>query len=287
MPIKADEQPIRPVISAVFKGRTGTGKSIGYCGKEFRPVYVFNCEQRFESVLDYYRKLDGHVRDVEYDNFPLGSGFYAIDKRMDELARDCPYKSVAVASLTSFIHLVLGHLIDSKKGKTRGTGQYQRPAGREIAGIRVNELEDYNAEDAAIIFELIAFLQQLKNQGVNVFLEAHITPYEITTIDPDSKGKETFTINQILTKGKKAPAQIPGYFNEVYLFEKEISGFGEKTKYKCNTQGTAADDCKTSMGIGSFEWTNQDFSEVMWGNLSTDIKETSRVDPNAPKRVAF
>jgi hypothetical protein len=45
-PLKADEQPIRPVISLLSKGVTGTGKTVASCGKEFRPVYVFMNEGR-------------------------------------------------------------------------------------------------------------------------------------------------------------------------------------------------------------------------------------------------
>lgn len=285
--MRAEDMMIRPVLSLLSKGRTGTGKTIASCGKEFRPVYVFDFEGRFDSVLTYYQKLDGHVKDIETDYFPMGSGFYGVDQRMDALAKSCPFKTVAIASLTSYIHLVLKHLIKSKEGQTRGSGQQARPAGKQIAGIRVNELEDFNAEDAAIIFELIEFLQMLKSYGTNIILECHISPYEVNTIDPETRGKDNYTINQILTKGKKAPAQIPGYFNEVYLFEKEIKGFGQKDVYKFNTRGTATDDCKTSWGIRGDEWTDKDFSQIIWEQIGKEIKDNPRVDPNAPKKVGF
>lgn len=287
MPIKADTSPIRPVLSMLFKGRTGTGKSIAACGKEFRPCYVFNCEGRFESVISYYRKLDGHARDIEYDDFNMSSGFHALDKRMDELAARCPFKTVVMSSLTSYIHIVLKHLINAKAGVKRQSGA---DAGKKIGGIPVNELEDYNAEDAAIIFEMIAFLQSLKSQGVNIILEAHISPYEITTIDGDSKSRQTQTIMQILTKGKKAPAQIPGYFNEVYLFYKRFEGIivgQQKALYEINTVGTEIDECKTSMGINSFDWTGKDFSEELVKQLTQEVKDTARIDPNQPSKINF
>jgi hypothetical protein len=95
---------------------------------------------------------------------------------------------------------------------------------------------------------------------------------------------------QILTKGKKAPAQIPGYFNEVYLFEKRFEGIqagASKAHYYVNTTGSQVDECKTSMGVSSFDWTGKDFSEELYKQLTQEIKDTPRVDPNAPKRVAF
>jgi len=285
MPIKADNQVIRPVISALFKGRTGTGKSIAACGKEFRPVYAFDCEGRFNSVINYYKKLDGHCRDVEYDTFPMNGGFYPLDKRMDEIAARCEYKTVVVSSLTSFIHIVLFHLIQAKSGMKRSSGAQ---AGKKIGGIPVNELEDYNAEDAAIIFELLNFLTNLKSQGVNVILEAHISPYEINTIEDGQR--VTTTINQILTKGKKAPAQIPGYFDEVYLFYKKFEGIiaGQgKAFYEFTTSGSSTDECKTSNGIVGFNWTDLDFSVELMKQISKEIRETPRVDPNLPKVVKF
>jgi hypothetical protein len=289
MPKEADKAPIRPVWSIISKGIHGTGKTIFSCGKEFRPVYVLNCEGRMESVISYYRKIDGHVKDVYYDDYHMATGFFPLDKRMDELAaRPGEYKTVVVSSLTSFVHIVMSHLM---RQKSQEVNQQGKPKGKKIGGIPVNVLEDYNAEDAAIIYELCAFLQDLKNNGVNVILEAHITPYEITTIDPDTSARLTQTIFQILTKGKKAPAQIPNYFNDVWLFEKAYSGDFQagirKPQFKVNTLGNETSDCKSSVSIPPFDWTGIDGSIKLMELLDPTIKETPRIDPNAPKRTSW
>lgn len=274
MPSKAEDVVLNAVISAIWKGQTGSGKTIASCGKEFRPVYVFDFEGRMDSVVNYYRKLDGHVRDVEFDTFAMGDSWKLVDNRMEELVASCPYRSVSIASLTSYIHFVLKHTINAKVGQKRQSGA---SAGKHIAGIPVNELEDFNAEDAAIIFELIGFLQQLKDMGVNVFIEAHITPVEIKT--GTGQNEKITTLFQILTKGKKAPAQIPGYFNEVYLFEKRWEGIiaGQGTnKYFVDVRGNSANDCKTSMGVESFDWTGLDFSEELTRQFSKELKAAPR-----------
>lgn len=285
MPQQADNTPIRPVTSFLFKGHNGTGKSIAACGKQFRPVYVFNCEGRIESVINYYRKLDGHCRDIEFDNYPVGSSYYALDQQFDKLIKRCEYKTVVMSSLTSFIYLILNHLIKSKAGQTTRSGSQ---AGRTIGGIPVNELQDYNAEDSGIINDLIAGFQELKSNGVNVILEAHITPYELVTLEEGQR--VVTTINQILTKGKKAPASIPGFFNEMYLFYKDYEGVGEgnkRTKYRFTSDGTNTDDCKTSLDIKGFDFTGKDFSVEWEKQLSKEVLETPRVDPDAPKKVNF
>lgn len=274
MPSRAEDVVLNAVISAIWKGQSGSGKTIASCGKEFRPVYVFDFEGRMDSVVNYYRKLDGHCRDIEYDTFAMGGSWQTVARRMDELIKSCPYRSVSVASLTSFIHYTLKHTIDAKHGTKRSSGA---PAGKYIAGIPVNELEDFNAEDAAIIFELISLLQTLKDGGSNVFLEAHINPIEIKT--GTGQNEKITTLFQILTKGKKAPAQIPGYFNEVYLFEKRWEGIiaGQGTnKYFVDVRGNSSNDCKTSMGVESFDWTNLDFSVELTKQFSRELKDAPR-----------
>ena len=74
MSIKAEEAVIRPVTSFLFKGHNGTGKTIAACSSQFRPVYVFNCEGRFESVLNYYKNRPEGLKGIEFYNFTIGAG---------------------------------------------------------------------------------------------------------------------------------------------------------------------------------------------------------------------
>jgi hypothetical protein len=273
---KAADSLIRPVWTVLSKGRTGTGKTILSCGKEFRPTYVFNLDGRFNSVMTYYKRLDGHIKGIEKNDFTIASGFKAMDKKMDAIIARPEYTSVVIASLTSFIHIVMQNLM----------GVTARGKGRFKGGIQTNILEDFNFEDAAIIHQLISFCQECNRLGINTFLEAHITPYEYESIENGERIVRT--INQILTKGKKAPAQIPLYFNEVWLFEKEFIRDDKgklNMRHTVNTMGTPEDECKTSFGIPSFQWTGQDASHFLMNQLSKEIKETPRIDPNQPRRV--
>ena len=82
MPIKAEEAVIRPVLTGLWKGIQGTGKTIFSCSPSLRPTYVFNCEGRFESVLRHYK---GNLKDLYYDDFPIGTGYDKLDNQMDAL----------------------------------------------------------------------------------------------------------------------------------------------------------------------------------------------------------
>lgn len=276
--LNADEAVVRPVWSILSKGLTGSGKTILSCSKLFRPTYVFNLEGRFESAITYYKKLDGHFKDVHFNNFSMrGDNFHKMDTKMDSIVARPEYQTVVIASMTSFIHIVLKNLMGAtKKG------------ARLKAGIQTNILEDYNFEDSAIIFNLLAFLQQLKEMGVNVILEAHISHYDEVTLEEGQRVSQTKY--EILTKGKKAPAQIPSYFNEVWLFRKTYPSTwdaGIKPEYFVDTTGDSANECKTSFGIQSFKWTGIDPGDILEDQLNPEIKNTPRIDPNAPKVVSW
>jgi len=290
--LRAEDAIVRPVWSILSKGRTGTGKTIASCGKAFRPTYVFNLEGRFESVITYYQKMYGSLKDLSYNDFNMGTGFFPLDQKMDAIVARPEYQTVVVSGLTPYIHIILKHLMSTTVPKDNADPTKKAKNVRLKGGIQVNILEDYNFEDAAIIFELLSFLQTLKSMGVNVILEAHISAYEIKTINEESGQREQQTIFEILTKGKKAPAQIPGYFNEVWLFEKKFdddwgSGSGRQARYVINTMGSPTDDCKTSFGIPTFEWTGKDATEMLVGFLSPEVKDAPRVDPNRPKVASW
>ena len=285
MPIRAEEVKLTSTTSFMFKGKTGTGKSVAAWSSKFRPVYTFDMENRIQGAINYYKRKDGHVKDCEYDVFNMGRSWHDLDTRMEQLMQSCPYRTIHVATLTSYVHYILKHLMNVKGQEKDAQG---RTKGKNIGGIPVNTLEDYNAEDAGIIFELIQFLQAMQSQGVNVILEAHITPYEIK----DGTGAEatTKTVYEILTKGKKGPAQIPGYFNEVYLFEKQFEGMvigAQSHKFSCNTIGDKANDCKSTWGVPTFDWTNKDFSEELYNLVSPEIKSGPKADGNIPKVIKF
>jgi hypothetical protein len=286
VPIKADDVKLNAVITALFKGETKTGKTIAACGKEFWPVYVMDFENRMSSVIHYYRQLyPGEHLDIEYDTYNMDTGYMEIDKRMDQLAARCEYKTVVASTLTSYVYCILSHLIKTKFGQKTKSGA---PAGMHVGGIPVNELQDYNAEDAAIMFDLIKFMKILQAQGVNTILEAHVVPYE-----EKNKVTETYNIARpIVTKGRKPPAVVPIFFSEIYHFYTESEGMNvgsskRSNKYKFTTEATSIDSAGTGLGITGFDWTNLDFSVELMKQLSPEIKDNPRRDPNAPNLVKF
>lgn len=274
MPKNADDVVTNAVLSCIHKGKWGSGKSIASCSKPLRPTYVLDCEDRMNSVINYYRKLDGHVKGLSFDTFAMGDGFFKLNQKLQELISSCPYKTVVCATLTSYVDIVLEGL--ANKGGARASGA---AAGKKIGGIAVNELEDFNGETAAIVFNLIKTLKVLQKQGVNIILEAHVMQYEFK-----DKAGTTHHERSLLTGGKKAAAKIPGYFNEVIQFEVDTD-FGGNTTYNAYTVATMEDFAKSSFPQWpkKMDWTNRDFYEEVFKHIPKEVLEAPRVDPNAPK----
>lgn len=252
MPTNSDSYKGNNVFSILSKGVSGSGKTIASCGKRFRPVYVFDCDQRMKSVINYYQKLDGHWKDINYDTFSMGEDFSKLDKQMDLIETRPEYKTVVLASLASYIHIVLSHVLDFKRAAGKG---------KTIANLNVNSIEDYNVEDAAIIFELMRFMKRLQKQGVNVIVEAHIVPLQVNNLDGSS-----YTKMELLTKGTKGPAQIPGYLDEAWWFKRKIiPGIG--AKHIMDPKGDNTIDAKTSCGLTEIDFTDKDFTELLFNQL--------------------
>jgi hypothetical protein len=249
-PRKADDYIQTAQITALHTGDSGSGKSIASCSAILRPTYVLDCEDRMASVISYYRKLHGHVNGLEYDTFSMGNGYFPLKSRLDALKQSCPYKTVVVATLTSYVDIVLEHLRSTDKG-SRASGA---TAGKKIAGIQVNELEDYNAETAAIVFDLLQTLKFLQKMGKNVILEAHLLTHEA------QRAGRIEIVRPLITGGKKAASKIPGYFNETFYFfnDQDMSG---NIKFKVQTRATGQVFAKTSFQElpNEMEWTNQDY----------------------------
>jgi hypothetical protein len=269
---KLDDFIQNAVISALHKGENGTGKSIASGSKALRPTYFLDCEDRMASVASYYRKIDGHTNGLEYDTYSMTGGYHPLAKRLADLKSNCPFKTIVLATLTSYADIVLRHL--ANKGGTRATGQ---AAGKMIAGIKVNELEDFNGETAAIIFEMLDTFKFLQTQGKNIIVEAHVLSHEVKV------GTDVKIARPLVTGGKKAAAKIPGYFNEAFHFY--IDADYTTTKYKIKTRNTGDDFAKTSFQElpNEIDWTGKDLYDEIFKYLPKTVIEAPRIDPNAPK----
>jgi hypothetical protein len=139
--------------------------------------------------------------------------------------------------------MTLRQTVKMKYGKSRASGA---AAGKLIAGIAVNEIEDYNAESAALQ-ELIALTKDINSyHKVNIILIAHVVQAEYR----NTTNNTTHISRTIVTAGKKVAPKIPAYCGEVYHFNIKkgmIEGGGGE--YALLTEHTGDDFARTALGL--------------------------------------
>jgi len=126
-----------------------------------------------------------------------------------------------------------------KSGTTKQDGV---EAGKRIAGIPVNTMEDFNAETSALQTFVRLSKDIHKYHKVNVILIAHV----IRT-DEKLAGGKTHVSRTIVTGAKKIAAKIPGNCHEVYHFN--MKGDFQDSKYSLLTTHSQEDFARTALPL--------------------------------------
>lgn len=224
---------------AMFVGTPGTRKStaaLSYPG----PQYWLSWDQKMNSLLLPMRKWGIDPKSIHYDDY---SDWNAPRTKLEQLQVNCPYKTIIADSITTGANATLRQTQKLKYGTTRASG---KETGKRIAGIAVNEIEDYLAEAAALL-ELVALLKDIKSyHNVNVVLIAHLIQAEYKSLNSSSN-----TVRTIVTAGKRVAPMIPAYCEEVYHFflknNSMIADVGGE--YAVLTSSTSEDFARTQLPL--------------------------------------
>src|SRR5688572_1361934 len=166
MPNLFDADP--SLAFAMFKGEPGTRKSthaLSYPG----PQYWFSWDMKMNGIIVPCLKWGINPRThVEYDDY---QDWNKAEKKLKEFRLNCRFKTLVCDSLTSCADMTLYQTVSAKQGTKKESGA---SAGKQVAGISVNEIEDYNAESSALQ-TLIYLLKDIQAyHKLNVILIAHV-----------------------------------------------------------------------------------------------------------------
>jgi hypothetical protein len=171
---------------------------------------------------------------LQFDDY---SDWDKVEAKLKQFQLTCPFKTIIVDSVTSLGDNMNRQTIKNK----RAEGQ-----GKQIGGIYVPGLEEYNAE-ASAFQNLLAQLKDIhKFHKVNVILIAHVVGQR----KDDEKNKLTHHSRVIITGGDKISGKIASYMTEVYHFDVK-PGFAEtdEGEYRCFTSHTGNDYARTSLPL--------------------------------------
>jgi AAA domain len=226
-------------LYVMMKGEPGTRKStqaLSFPG----PQFWFSWDRKMSGIYLPMKKWGIDPKTITYEDY---DDWTKPKKKLESFQIDCPYRTIIVDSVTSMADMTLRQTVQLKYGKTRSSGAQ---AGKLIAGIAVNEIEDYNAESSALN-ELIALTKDINNHHkVNIILIAHVVKAEYR----DTTKNITHISRQIVTAGKNVAAKIPAYCGEVYHFNIK-KGFveGQGGDYSLLTEHTGDDFARTALGL--------------------------------------
>jgi len=226
-------------LYVMMKGEPGTRKStqaLSFPG----PQFWFSWDRKMNGIILPMKKWGVDPKTISYEDYEDWNKPRA---KLESFQATCPYKTLVFDSITSMADMTLRQTVKMKYGVKRQSGA---TAGKLIAGIAVNEIEDYNAESAALQ-ELIALTKDIHQfHKVNIILIAHVIQAEYR----NTTNNTTHISRQIVTAGKKVAAKIPAYCGEVYHFNIK-KGFveGAGGDYSLLTAHTGDDFARTALPL--------------------------------------
>lgn len=226
-------------LYVMMKGEPGTRKSTQALSFP-TPQYWFSWDRKMNGIYLPMKKWGIDPKLITYDDY---EDWTKPKEKLERFQTECPYKTLVFDSITSMADMTLRQTNRLKYGVKRASGA---AAGKLVGGIAVNEIEDYNAESAALQ-ELIALTKDINAyHKVNVILIAHVIQAEYRSTTTNT----THISRQIVTAGKKVSAKIPAYCGEVYHFNIK-KGFveGAGGDYSLLTEHTGDDFARTALGM--------------------------------------
>lgn len=239
-----DFQPSKRFVG-LEKGKPKSGKSI--FAASFPNILMIDLDKRFDTVAQFYQKV---LKKTDIEVFQPDS-FKALDQKMRDLKKECPYTTVHIASLTRLARVLMTEIC-AQRGDTKG---------KKVGGISVTIVEDYSGETAGIV----KIIEALLSLPCHILLEAHL----IATANKDEIC--------LLTGGKKIAGEVPAYFNEVYFFEAEapITSDGKPT-HRFYTKQYGIHECSTALDLPySVDFTDRSAFDILC-DYNPHLRETTK-----------
>lgn len=218
-------------LFTMMKGEPGTRKST--CALSYpTPQYWFSTDKKMEALRLPANRWGIKSNDIQFDDY---NDWRAPLAKMEQFQLNCPFKTLVVDSITSMGDAMTSQVKKAKKG-----------AGKEIGGIPVSGLEEFNAESSAFQ-EMIAVLKDIhKYHNVHVILIAHV----LGARKDNDANKMTHHSRIIVTGAEKIGAKIASYVTEAYHMNIKSDFDADKEgHYGLYTTHTGNDYARTSLPL--------------------------------------
>lgn len=271
-----DEAQVGRGLFALFKGDSGSGKSVG--ALSFPKAYIFDHDRKMPAIAQ--KHFPG--KEIHWDTF---NDVFEIGEKITEMINYFPYESVQAAQDDGFnkdnecpYETVIGDTItglsyaaiktiDDVKGQnilTMLKNIKSTRSGNKM--IEIRGYDYYNGEDSFLkwYIDSMKFLWARPGNPKNVILCAHV----LTSEQKGPPGSTTVVqTRRIVTAGSKIAAYIPAQFDEVWQFGTQPPPLGHEdqtSKHVVIFQSIGEDSAKTAYKLPpEIDFTNKSlFDEV-------------------------
>lgn len=246
------------------KGPEGSGKSHGLASWPGRTLIV-DLDLRARSLVDTYKNRED---DFEIEQF----GPYEYEKFCDfwsALQDRCDYDNVFLDGLTALVRMLINYSL----GLRNFNNKMDKGMGKsEAAQIKIPQFEDWNAENNGLN-KIISIGRNLsREKNVNFFMSAHL-------IETNIKAPTGGFMQRLLTGAKAVAHEIPGYFNEIWIFNAGPDDLGLSTRYSVRVRPSVDNKAKTTMKAlpDEFDFTDKNLYE----EVKRLVKANTVIDPFA------
>lgn len=283
MPSAIDLKPAEHLV-ALIVGNAGSGKTsaiASFATKE-EPMYVFDIDHRIRGILGSADWLGESLNYIDYDNFDTRDGFKEVERQFELLhnkyeKRDLKYKNILIESVGSLAEMFL---IDSQRQKgITPARDLSKLSAAEKKGLKITGNISFPVPDdfhyGKRAFHILFYNYFTSFTKCNIFLSGWTA--DRYGKDPNN---ENIYADPILLPGKqllatnKLAAELPGYFDEVWEFEKFETGaasrpVGYKVKFNSYLAKTAIPALAKKKEL---EFTGKNFKQEFNKIVHTEIK---------------
>ena len=237
MPTLNDLKPTENFV-ALVAGKPGCGKTsaIASFASKDNPMYIFDVDHRIKGI-EGSREFIGEDswNNISFDQYDTRDGFKSIEKQFMIFAdkydrRNLEFTNIVLESVGSLSEMFL---VDSQtmKGLKPGTDFSKikaddRKGARIVGQINFPTPDDYNYGKRA--FHILFYHYFTHFTKCNIFLSGWTTDRWVKDPNAESAYAPQIVNGSMLLATNKIASELPGYFDEIWEFDKEDSGAATK-----------------------------------------------------------
>lgn len=248
MPNLKDLDTSKEPLKILLVGENGSGKSVAM-GSFYKagPIRAADFDGRLKPLKNYYPDIE-----LDYDTYGSDNFRQFLDE-IEKIQEKVNFKTWALDSVTSAsaCSVVFQLVMKDKMKTTKG-------------GLPATSWDEVNGE--TVLFTKMLEVMKIIHRkfGVNIIWTAHPIP------KTEVIAGETSRTISLAAYGNKVPAIVPGYFDEIYNFQKEKSGMDsyKHVVYTVPKNGLPGKTAFPNKIPTSFDITGKNFYDVLMSFLS-------------------